>query len=167
MCLIALFARMLQLIPAFFLAYFHPFFVSVTEIRHNEKSRSIEISSKMFFDDFEAALENKYRTKIDILKPADRKKVDQLVSDYLSRHLRLTVNGKPVTMNYLGYEIQEDGAWCYLEVPKVSRVSKVEITNDILFDEHESQVNMLHVTVKGERKSTKLDNPEKKVAFSF
>lgn len=167
MCLIALFARMLQLIPALFLAIFHPFFVSVTEIRHNEKSRSIEISSKMFFDDFEAALENKYRTKIDILKPADRKKVDQLISDYLSRHLRLTVNGKPVTMNYLGYEVQEDGAWCYLEVPKIGRVSKVEITNDILFDEHESQVNMLHVTVKGERKSTKLDNPEKKVTFSF
>ncbi len=158
---------MLQLIPAFFLAFFHPFFVSVTEIRHNEKSKSIEISSKVFFDDFETALEKKYQTRIDILKPADRKKVDQLIQDYLSKHLKLVVNGKPVTMNYLGYEIQEDGAWCYLEVPKVSRISKIEITDDILFDEHDSQVNMLHVTVNGNRKSTKLDNPEKKVSFSF
>ena len=158
---------MLQLIPAFFLAFFHPFFVSVTEIRHNEKARSIEISSKIFFDDFESALENKYRTKIDILKPANRKEVDKLIQDYLSRHLKLVVNGKPVSMNYLGYEIQEDGAWCYLEVPKVNRISKIEITDDILFDEHESQVNMLHVTVKGNRKSTKLDNPENRVSFSF
>jgi hypothetical protein len=158
---------MLQLIPAFFLGLFHPFFVSVTDIRHNERAKTIEISSKVFFDDFESALEKKYQVQIDILKPADRKKVDLMIRDYMSKHLKLVVNGKPVGMNYLGYEIQEDGAWCYLEVPKVNRVSKIEIMDDILFDEHESQVNMVHVTVKGTRRSTKLDNPVKKVSFSF
>lgn len=159
--------NMLQLILPVLLNFFHPFYVSVTEIKHNERSKSIEISSKLFFDDFESALEAKYRTKIDILKPTDRRKVDQLISDYLSKHLQLQVNGKPVKMNYLGYEIEEDGAWCYFEVPKVSKMSKIEIVNDILFDEHASQVNLLHVTVKGNRKSTKLDNPEKRVSFSF
>ena len=160
-------SNMLQLIPALVMGFLHPFFVSVTEIRHNEKTRSIEVSSKVFFDDFETALEKKYQTRVDILKPADKKKVDLLIQDYLSKHLKLTVNGKPVRMNYLGFEIQEDGAWCYLEVPKVNKVSKIEIVDDILFDEHESQVNMLHVTVKGTRKSTKLDNPENRVSFSF
>lgn len=159
--------NMLHLILSVFLGLLHPFYVSVTEIRHNEKAKSIEVSSKLFFDDFESALEAKYRTKIDILKPADRKLVDRLISDYLGKHLRLKVNGKVVTMNYLGYEIEEDGAWCYLEVPKIGKVSKIEIVNDILFDEHASQVNMLHVTVRGTRKSTKLDNPESRVSFSF
>ncbi|HEY1024814.1 MAG TPA: DUF6702 family protein [Sphingobacteriaceae bacterium] len=158
---------MLQLILTVFLNFFHPFYVSVTDIRHNERSRSIEVSSKLFFDDFESALEAKYKTKIDILKPADRKQVDRLINDYLGRHLLLKVNGKLVKMNYLGYEIEEDGAWCYFEVPKIGKVSTIEIVNDILFDEHASQVNMLHVTVKGNRKSTKLDNPESRVSFSF
>ena len=158
---------MLQVVLLLALNFFHPFYVSVTEIRHNEKSKAIEVSSKLFFDDFESALEAKYNTKIDILKPANRADVDKLIADYLSKHLVIQVNGKPVKMNYLGYEIQEDGAWCYLEVPKVSKVTRIDIVDDILYDEHASQINMLHVTVKGKRKSTKLDNPEKRVSFQF
>ncbi|HXI00500.1 MAG TPA: DUF6702 family protein [Sphingobacteriaceae bacterium] len=158
---------MLQFVIAVLISIFHPFFVSVTEIKHNEKTKSIEISSKIFFDDFESALEKKYHTPIDILKPADRKKVNQLINDYLSKHLILKINGKPVKMIYLGYEIEEDGAWCYFEVPEVKKVSRIDIVNNILFENHPSQINMLHVTVKGIRKSTKLDNPESKASFAF
>ena len=31
----------------------HPFFVSVTEINHNAKDKTIEIACKIFTDDFE------------------------------------------------------------------------------------------------------------------
>lgn len=158
---------MLQLVIALLLNAFHPFFVSVTEITHNEKSKTIEISSKVFFNDFESALEEKYNTKVNILKPADRGKVDQLIDNYLSKHLVIRVNGKPVKMNYLGYAIEEDGAWCYFEIPGISRVNKIDIMDNILFDEHPSQINLLHVTVKGLRKSTKLNNPESTVKFVF
>ena len=34
----------------------HPFFVSVTEINHNAGDKNLEISCKIFTDDFEAAL---------------------------------------------------------------------------------------------------------------
>jgi len=37
----------------------------------------------------------------------------------------------------------------------------------LLYAEHAEQINMMHVTVNGERKSTKLDNPQSSAAFSF
>ena len=37
---------------------FHPFFVSVTEINHNAKNHSVEVSCRMFYDDLERALDD-------------------------------------------------------------------------------------------------------------
>ncbi|WP_374164876.1 DUF6702 family protein [Arcticibacter sp. MXS-1] len=145
----------------------HPFYVSVTEIRHNEKNKVLEISSRVFFDDFEAALEKRYKVPVNILKPADRKKVDQLIADYMKKHLQVSLDGKKQELRYLGYEIEEDGAWCYFETAAAERPKNVVVTDNILYDEHSSQINMIHVIVNGVRKSTKLDNPSSRAAFSF
>ena len=158
---------MLHLFLINLLAFLHPFYVSVTEVNHNDKTKSLEISTKIFFNDLETALENQYKTQLDILKPAEKNRVDPLLSEYLQKHLQLQVNGKPVKLKYLGYEIEQDAAWCYLEVPQVSRVKQIQIQNDVLFAEHDTQTNMVHITVKGNRKSTKLDNPASKFTATF
>ena len=158
---------MISILLYAFLNFLHPFFVSVTEVKHNDKTKNLEISCKVFFDDFEAALEKKYQTKLNILKPTENAQINPIIQDYLQKHLQIKLNGKPVNAKYLGFEIEEDAAWCYLEIPKVNQVKRLEIRNDILFDEHASQTNLLHVTVKGKRQSTKLDNPESNAAFAF
>jgi hypothetical protein len=146
---------------------FHPFFVSITEIKHNDKAKSLEISSKVFFNDLEDALEKKYHQQLDILKPTEKTQITPLLQDYLQKHLQIKVNGKATPLKLIGYEIEEDAVWCYLEAPKVNQIKKMEIRNDVLFAEHDSQTNMLHLTVKGQRQSTKLDNPTHTAAFTF
>ena len=47
----------------------HPIYVSVTEIEHNAKEKTLEISCKIFTDDFEKALKATYKTYVDLLKP--------------------------------------------------------------------------------------------------
>lgn len=149
------------------LSLLHPFFVSVTEVRHNEKSRALEVSTRIFYDDLEEALATTSGSKVDILQPTNREKVNRLLSDYLQQHLQVSVDGKPVSLRFLGYEIDNDAAWCYLEGPEVRQVKRLDIRNEVLFAERRSQTNMLHVIVGGKRKSTKLDNPVSKASFSF
>jgi hypothetical protein len=149
------------------LSLLHPFYVSVTEVRHNEKSRVLEVSTRIFYDDLEEALAASSRTKVDILKPTDREEINRLLGAYLQQHLQVSVDGKPVTLRFLGYEIDNDAAWCYLEGPEVRQVKQLDIRNEVLFAERRSQTNMLHVIVGGKRKSTKLDNPVSKASFSF
>lgn len=158
---------MLQFFLIGLLPLLHPFYVSVTEVRHNEKNKTLEISCRVFFDDLEAALENTYEVKIDILKPTDRDQVNRLIDDYLRKHLQLSVDGKPLTLQYVGYEIDEDAAWCYFEAPEVPHVKRIDIRNDVLFAEHRTQTNMIHVLAGGTRKSTKLDNPQRSFSFTF
>ncbi|SHF11079.1 DUF6702 family protein [Pedobacter caeni] len=158
---------MLQVLLISFLHLFHPFYVSVTEITQNSKTKAVQVSVRIFFDDFEKALDHQYKTKVNILKPVDRKKVDQLIADYVQKHLQVKANQKSLVLKYIGYEIEEDAAWCYFETAPVAAIKTFDINNNILFEEHESQSNMVHVTVNGSRKSTKLDNPKSQARMSF
>ena len=145
----------------------HPFYVSITEIRHDAAQQELEISCRIFSDDLERALKAQYKTNLDIIHPADRKAVDGFIAGYIAKHLHLVIDGKPVTLHYMGYQIEEEAAWCFLEVKQIPSVKKVRIVNDILYAEHPEQINMLHVIVKEERKSTKLSNPEQEANFQF
>jgi hypothetical protein len=158
---------MLQYLVAACLSIFHPFYVSVTEINHNAKTQSVEISCRMFYDDLEHVLEKQYHTQLDIVHPKNKEQLNQLVSDYIRKHLLIKVDGKILNPAYVGFEIQEDGAWAYLEVKGIPKAQKIEVRDDLLYTEHTEQINMLHVTVNGERKSTKLDNPDTNASFLF
>jgi len=156
-----------QLFLLFWLNIFHPFYVSVTEIVHNKTTGTVQVSIRIFFDDLEKALEKKYKKNVNILKPANRKEVDDLMTAYIKEHLKISVNGKALDLKYQGYEIEEDAAWCYFETSKVKMVKQLDIANDILFEQHSAQSNMIHAIVDGKRKSTKLDNPKKEVLFAY
>lgn len=145
----------------------HPYFVSVTEIEHNTKEKTLEISCKIFTDDFEKTLRQNYKTTVDLLKPKDKEAMNKLVSDYVQKHLQLTVNGKAVTLQFLGYEQQEEGILSYYQVNNITSVSKIDITNSILYDYKKNQIGIIHVIVDGNRKSTRLDNPKDKASFEF
>lgn len=158
---------MLQSLLLIIFSFLHAFYVSVTEINQNQKARTLEISSRMFLGDFEQALEKEYKQQVNLVKPVDKKQLDQMIAGYVSKHLALHVNGKPVSINYIGYEIEEDGAWCYFEVRNINTISRLQIKNDILFSYYPDQVNMMHVTVHGTRKSIKLNNPDSQASFDF
>ena len=158
---------MLQLILLIWLHSFHPFYVSVTEIEQNQQTKTVQVSVRLFFDDFEKALDKRYKTRVDILKPADRKKVDLLIADYVTSHLKIKANNTPLVLKYIGYEIEEEAAWCYFETEKQPAIRSFSVMNNLLFEQHASQINMIHAIVNGKRKSIKLDNPASSFTFNF
>jgi hypothetical protein len=145
----------------------HPLFVSVTEIELNAKDKTLEISCKIFTDDFEKTLRQNYKTTVDLLKPKDKAATDKLVSDYVQKHLLLTANGKKVALQFIGYEQQEEGIVSFFQVNNIASLQKIDITNNILYEYKKEQIGIIHVTVDGNRKSTKLDNPADKASFEF
>jgi hypothetical protein len=146
---------------------YHPIFVSVTEIEHNAKTKSLEISTKIFTDDFEKTLRATYKTKVDLLDGLQKTQMDKLVSDYVQKHLQINIDGKPTTLKYVGYENIEEAIYCYFEIENIVAPKKLTITNDILYEYKKEQMSILHITVGGKRQSTKLSNPEKVAEMRF
>lgn len=149
------------------LALVHPFFVGVTEIQHNSKDQTLEISVKLFADDFEKALSKSNQVTVDLVNAKDPAKANKMVAAYLQQHLVLKVNGKPVQFDFVGYEKEREAVWSFVQVNNIATVSKLEINNSLLYDAYEQQINIMHVTVNGERKSTKLSYPDQQASFSF
>jgi hypothetical protein len=145
----------------------HPLFVSVTDIEHNNTEKTVEITCKIFTDDFEKALRAAYKTKIDLIDAKYKTAMDKIVADYVPRHLKITIDGKAVSLKYIGYERVEEAIVSYYEVPNISVVKKINITDDILYEYKKEQISLLHVTINGKRQSSKLSNPEKQVMLTF
>lgn len=148
-------------------SFLHPFYVSVTEINHNAKDQSLEISCKVFSDDMENVLKQNYKVAVDFTNPKQQQQIDQLMFDYFSKHLALSTEGQPVKLNYVGFEKDSESVYCYLEATSIRSVKKIDVSNSILHDLTPEQINIMHVTVGGNRKSYKLDFPKKQASFHF
>lgn len=150
------------------LSLFHPFFVSMTEFEYDAKDKALDISVRIFTDDFENTLRKQHpNIKVDILHPADQAQMNQFVADYIQKHLQLQVNGKPATISFLGYEQQSESIWSYFEIKGITGVQKVDVMNNLLHDYNTNQINMMHIKVGEKEQSYKLDYPEAHTSFSF
>ena len=145
----------------------HPFYVSVTEFNLNASENNLEISCKLFADDFESNLRRQYKSKIDLTNPQDVKQVEKIVFDYLQKHLQLKINNNDAALQFVGFEKEAEAAWCYMQVPGVKALNKLEVKNTILYEAYDSQINIMHVMTAGQRKSAKLQQPEQTWTFQF
>lgn len=145
----------------------HPFYISVTEINHNATDKTLEISCKFFADDFEQTIEKVSKVTLDITLAKDKAAFDKYIPDYVSKHLAVTVDNKPIALSYVGFEKDKESAFAYFEVKNITAAKSIAITNSLLHDFINQQINIMHITVGGKRQSTKLDYPETKAAFSF
>ena len=122
----------------------HPFHISLTEIKYNAQKKNMEISQKIFWDDLEVGLSDFYKAKINFLKPKDKADLDKKIKEYILRNNEIIVNGQKVALSYLGYEIEEDAAWFYLEAIQLTKPEKVEVRNSILQSHFNDQQNIIN-----------------------
>ncbi|MEI9958207.1 MAG: DUF6702 family protein [Ferruginibacter sp.] len=129
----------------------HPIFMSVTEIEHNAKDKTLEISCKIFTDDFEKTLRQTYKGTVDLINPKDKAAMNKLVSDYVQAHLLLAIDGKKVALQFVGYEIQEEGVTSFFQVNNIPAVKKIDVTDNILYEYKKEQIEIVHAIVGGNR----------------
>ena len=145
----------------------HPLHVSTTEVNFNAKDKTLEVSCKIFSDDFESILAKNYKQKTDLSKPAMKAAMDDLVKKYILSHLQIKANAKPVTLNYIGFEIDHEATNVYFEAEKISSVKSLEVTNTILYDLFDDQMSIVHLVHGQVRKSSKILFPDKNFIANF
>jgi hypothetical protein len=145
----------------------HPFHVTVVEIEHNAADKTLEISCKVFTDDFETILAKNYNIKVDLINSPNKAAMDTVVKKYILSHLSIKVNGRPAVLEYVGFENEKEAAYGYFEIDNIPAVTKVEIVNSLLYDKFDDQMGIMHVKVNGNRKSTKINYPDKEAVFNF
>ncbi|MBN8693347.1 MAG: hypothetical protein J0L69_09120 [Bacteroidetes bacterium] len=160
----------MALIKSIFLYYWmlmHPYYLSVTELKYNTAEKSMAISCKMFTNDLEDAIKRSSGKTTDLLNPKDKKEVDKQLAEYISKRLKISIDGKACSLKYLGYEKEEDCIWTYLEIEKIAKPKNLKIETTLLYDFLKEQINIVHVEVDNYKESSKVSNPDSKMEFKL
>jgi len=158
------FSSLIMLMSTSFLL--HPFHVAVSDIEYDSNQRTIEVSQRLFSDDFSEAMIKKGLTEPDW---SNEQLINTLLRDYLHDNLQFKVNGKGVEANFLGYEYEPDSwtVWCYLEITRVRKLNSLEITNTLLTDTFEDQENIIHMKYGAIIDSKRLKSPLNTALFKY
>jgi hypothetical protein len=127
----------------------HKFYLSNTSIEFNAQNRAIEITSKIFTDDLEHAIEAQcYRHHS--LYP-QTPEVFELVKKYIGEKLSLQVGGRNVVLNFLGYSVDNDMTTLFIE-GSYFEPNQVIVNNTILLELFSDQQNIVEVRWNGQSK---------------
>jgi hypothetical protein len=143
----------------------HPYYISVTEIRFNTAKQNVNTSCRMFTDDLQQALFKLYNKRIN-LQQNDTAALP-LLQRYISERLQINIDGHLIKFKVIGYEIEEEATWCYLEHSHYYKPGKITVNNKLLFDFLPEQTNFIHCYNDEDRKSTKLVNPNSLAVIEF
>ena len=129
----------------------HAFHTSVTEMNYNAKEKTMEVSIRIFTDDLESVLSSESGKKITI---KDNDKNEVLIEKYLRKHFMVTSSKRQIiNYSFLGKEQQKDATWLYLEMPLNVSFNGSTIKNDLLVDAFSDQVNIINISINGEKKT--------------
>lgn len=156
------------IIPLFAFSSMHKYYISVTQINYIKEKESLQITSRLFIDDFENALKSNYDDNIVLAEKDEPIIIDTYIQRYLQDRIKLRINNKPVTFIYIGKEYEGDIVRCYLEVEHVKSIESFSITNSVLFDLQNDQQNIVKTNINSKNKSVILtyDNPNALLKFN-
>ena len=139
----------------------HPYHVGSVEINYNAKTKTFEISAKFFLDDLENSLNAKYNKTLHFGEEKSKAGLDQALENYFAEYFKLKSNNKFLKINYLGFEEDKESVNVYLESEMTEIPKKVETAVSLLYSFFDDQMNIVHIIVNGERKSSKLNYPDR------
>ncbi|MFD2587583.1 DUF6702 family protein [Croceitalea marina] len=133
----------------------HKFYVSVTNINYSEKTDALQITSRIFIDDLEALLQERYEITAGLGTKEESELADTYIEKYLKAKFVLELNEEGVSYDYIGKKYDNDVVIFYLELPNVGfeGLKSIGIQNDVLSDLYEEQKNLVHIKWKGKKKS--------------
>ena len=136
----------------------HPYFVGVTEIKIEPKSKLVSVSCKLFVDDVQEAIFQQTGQKINL--SAKRPQDQVLLKNYLLSKLKIHWGNAHLPLTMLGYDIEEEGVWCYFESSIRGKAKSLVVCNRALYETLETQTHFLHVTYGTVKQHWKISNPE-------
>jgi hypothetical protein len=145
----------------------HKFYVSVTQINFNQDKKIVQITSRIFIDDLNNALEKKHKKKFHIGSTKETDEEIQLLKKYINDNFSIKVNNKPKQVVYLDKEIEDDVIIVYQVIRGIPKINSLQIKNTLLFDFLLEQQHIIHTQVLTKKQSAllTLENSEELLKY--
>ncbi|WP_353077130.1 DUF6702 family protein [Flavobacterium sp.] len=138
----------------------HKFYVGVFQIDYFKEKKAVQITARLFIDDLEKALYKKHNKHIYITTKDEIAEANTLIADYLSEKLKIKLNNKSQSLQFLTKEQEDNIVICYLKIPFKDNIKDFEITNTVLSDIFKEQQNLVHLNLNSNKKTLLFTNTE-------
>ncbi|TBN05527.1 peptidase E [Hyunsoonleella flava] len=143
----------------------HKYYISNTQIEYVEEKASVQIISRIFIDDFENVLKERYDE--DLTFDGEDDLIDLYIKRYLGEKLRININGESKQLLFIGREVEMGIVKCYLEIENVASIDTFEVVNQTLFDLFSEQQNIIKLDINSKKKSFVLTKQNDKAVLNF
>jgi len=157
----------LTLFPLLVGTTMHKFYVSTTNVEYVKEKETIQIITKIFTDDIEQVLQERYDSSISMDSENESENVEILLKKYLFKKLKISVNSIPQEIKYIGKEYDMDITKVYFEIENISELISIEVENKVLIDMFSEQQNIIHLKTPESRRSLILDKNKPKGLLNF
>jgi hypothetical protein len=128
----------------------HPLHTSFAELRYDAGRRTLEISLRVFADDFAAAVAHASGSAAATGDDA----TDRRTLAYLTRALVITDGtGRPIPLSWCGARRAGDLLWLCLRAPLPAGPRDLGVESRVLFDRFADQANIVQATIDGSRRT--------------
>jgi len=144
---------------------YHPVHISYTHIEFNQSTNKFEILIKLFVDDFDLILYQKYGKNLKLIEGKMEKGNDETIKKYINEHLKVIINGNYKTkpsIELLKTEFKDLSIWLHFDFSFKGNCSTFEIYNSLMTDLYPDQTNLLIFTFKDEQKAFKFNSGKTK-----
>ncbi|MDW7692870.1 DUF6702 family protein [Flammeovirgaceae bacterium SG7u.111] len=158
---------LLTVLSIFLASHLHPVHMSLTYVSYNEKTNAIEISHKIFIDDFETALAKYHGGNLHLTTKKENPDTESIMTSYLKKHFTIKINNKKKKPGFVGKEYDIDAVWIYQEITDLKDIKNLEITNNVLQEMFEDQKNLIHIDYLEHKNSMMLEKGKATEELNF
>jgi len=128
----------------------HPIHVSIVNIDVKTDSNRIDYSIRLFYDDFQAIINSKYKTSLDFEHEKRISiKEQQYILDYLHSSFYIGDSAQQIKAEFIGWKIEDMSLWFYFDMDFRGLDKKLIIENTLMNDLFTDQKNLLILNYKG------------------
>lgn len=147
---------------------FHKFYVGVFQVNYAAEKKMLQITSRIFIDDLNNAMEKKYHKKSFVGTSKETPADVELLKKYLSEHFLIKVNGQSKAITFLSKEVEADDVLvCYSRIKDVDKFKTLEISNTILVDWNAEQQNITHISAFDTKRSVLFTDSSRKELLKY
>ncbi|MFI0428350.1 DUF6702 family protein [Mariniflexile sp. HMF6888] len=157
----------LLIVPFFAFVAIHKYYISVTQIDYIQNKQSVQITTRIFIDDLEKLLRERYDETITLASVNEPSTTDLYIERYLNEKIKIKINNKEASLSFIGKEYDVDLVKCYLEIEGVKEIESFEISNEVLFDLYSDQQNIIKTKINSQQKSVILIPQNRSALLKF
>lgn len=132
----------------------HESYMSVTQMKYNAETNSIQCEMKLTAHDLEKALKLLSGKPVILDKPSLQISNNKLMEQYVQSNFQVKINEIKTYITFVGYEVElNDNAWIYFEIPCPKEIDNIELRNLVLTETFALQQNVTHLTTSTNKQS--------------